>query len=471
MEPFERRADAKLYLSILATGILAFIGIVIETSMNVIFPTLMKQFSISTSLVQWITTGYLLVLSVMIPTSSYLKRRFPLKRLFICGNLIFLTGTLLGAFAPSFPILLLGRLLQGAGTGVSLPLMFNIVLEQAPLEHIGFMMGAAMLVCALAPAIGPSFGGFVVMHWGWHMIFFILLPFIVLSFLAGTYAIRQSCEYGPRTFDLKGLILLAIGFTTFILGCSETASIVENPLPCIVLFVAAIIFLGLFNHHVEAYLKSGKEPLINLRPLHSPSFVLSMASLAIVMIICLGTGFALPNFGQIYLKESAFVSGCILLPGCFIGAIITPPCGRLYDSMGPKKPLLAGSFSILLACVIYQFVFRAPAVWPLAITYIFFTTGQSLSVGNTLTFGISHLSPELQADGNAIATTTQQLSGAVGTAISAAVVAIFQHGAEDFSAATYAGTEADFIIFLVLAVVHNVTIRLARKKAGPVPQK
>jgi hypothetical protein len=79
--------------------------------------------------------------------------------------------------------------------------------------------------------------------------------------------------------------------------------------------------------------------------------------------------------------------------------------------------------------------------------------------------------PDLQADGNAIATTTQQLSGAVGTAISAAVVAIFQHGATDFAAATYAGTEADFIIFLVLAVVHNVTIRLALKKAGPVPQK
>lgn len=140
MQPFERRADARLYLSILATGILSFIGVVIETSMKVIFPTLMKQFSIGTSLVQWITTGCLLVLSVIIPTSSCLKHRFPLKRFFVCGNLVFLTGTLPGAAAPNFPVLLLGRIFQDAGTGISLTLMFNIVLEQAPLDRIGAMM-------------------------------------------------------------------------------------------------------------------------------------------------------------------------------------------------------------------------------------------------------------------------------------------------------------------------------------------
>lgn len=165
-EAFERRADAKLFLSIVAAGLLSFTGVVIETAMNVTFPTLMREFSVGTSTVQWLTTGYLLVLATVIPTSSFLKHRFPLKKLFVAGNLLFLCGTVLDAVAGNFPLLLLGRLLQGAGTGIGLPLMFNLVLDQAPLDKIGTMMGAAMLVCALAPAVGPSLGGFIVGQFG-----------------------------------------------------------------------------------------------------------------------------------------------------------------------------------------------------------------------------------------------------------------------------------------------------------------
>ena len=259
MQPFERRADARLYLSILATGILSFIGVVIETSMKVIFPTLMKQFSIGTSLVQWITTGCLLVLSVIIPTSSCLKHRFPLKRFFVCGNLVFLTGTLPGAAAPNFPVLLLGRIFQDAGTGISLTLMFNIVLEQAPLDRIGAMMGAAMLICALAPAVGPSFGGFVVMNWGWHTIFLSLISFIILSLAAGLYAIRRSCPCGPGKFDFSGLVLLGCCFMAFILGCSEAATLALHPAPCLILFAAALSFLFLFYRHEENLQTKGQQ--------------------------------------------------------------------------------------------------------------------------------------------------------------------------------------------------------------------
>ena len=118
---FVPAGGCRLFLSILAAGLLSFTGVVIETAMNVTFPTLMEEFSVSTSTVQWLTTGYLLVLATVIPTSSYLKQRFPLKGLFVAGNLLFLTGTVLDGLAGNFPLLLLGRLLQGAGTGIGLP--------------------------------------------------------------------------------------------------------------------------------------------------------------------------------------------------------------------------------------------------------------------------------------------------------------------------------------------------------------
>ncbi|MCH3943760.1 MAG: MFS transporter [Atopobiaceae bacterium] len=151
---FERRLDARLVMSVAATGLMSFSGVVIETAMNVTFPTLMAEFSVGTSTVQWMTTGYLLVLACVIPLSSFLKRRFPTKALFVCAMALFLTGVVVCALAPSFDVLLAGRLVQGVGTGVALPLMFNIVLEQSPLDRMGSMMGVASLITAAAPAVG-----------------------------------------------------------------------------------------------------------------------------------------------------------------------------------------------------------------------------------------------------------------------------------------------------------------------------
>ena len=140
---------------------MSFSGVVVESSMNVTFPTLMGEFGISTAVVQWITTGYLLVLSIIIPTSSYLRRRFTMRTLFIVGASCFLAGTLAAALAPAFPVLLAGRLVQGVGTGVALPLMFNIILEQVPRKSMGLMIGIANFITSTAPAIGPSLGGFL----------------------------------------------------------------------------------------------------------------------------------------------------------------------------------------------------------------------------------------------------------------------------------------------------------------------
>ena len=171
MEPVEKKIDLRLILAILASGIMTFSGIVVETAMNVTFPTLMREFAVGTSAVQWITTGYLLVLATIIPTSSYLNRRFPMKALFLAANLLFISGTVLAGAAPTFSLLLLGRIIQGVGTGIALPLMFNIILARVPEDKLGVMMGVASLIIATAPAVGPFLGGMIVQHFGWRMIF------------------------------------------------------------------------------------------------------------------------------------------------------------------------------------------------------------------------------------------------------------------------------------------------------------
>ncbi|MSE21405.1 MFS transporter, partial [Lactobacillus parabuchneri] len=165
-----RKISTKLYLSIVATGLMAFCGVLIETAMNVTFPTLMKQFNVDTATIQWLTTGYLLVVSIIIPISGILKRRFTTMQLFITASTFFIVGLLICTITNQFDVLLVGRIIQGLGTGIALPLMFNIILEQAPFEKIGLLMGIGTLVTAIAPALGPSYGGLLI-GINWHLIF------------------------------------------------------------------------------------------------------------------------------------------------------------------------------------------------------------------------------------------------------------------------------------------------------------
>lgn len=137
------RISPSLVAAIVATGLMSFSGVVSETAMNVTFPTLMRELGIGTSTVQWLTTGYLLALALVVPLSSFLKRRHTLKALFLVANLLFLGATVLCALAPHFSVLLAGRLIQGAATGIALPLMFNIILGQAPASRLGLLMGVA----------------------------------------------------------------------------------------------------------------------------------------------------------------------------------------------------------------------------------------------------------------------------------------------------------------------------------------
>lgn len=167
-----------LLLAVLATGIMSFAGVLIETAMNVTFPTMIKQFGISTGMVQWVTTIYLLVISIMVPFSNYLLKNFSIRKLFIIANLFFIAGLMTDLWSPSYSILLIGRLLQGISTGIALPLMFHIILNFTPMHKRGTMMGVGTLTTSIAPAIGPTYGGIMTASLSWHAIFLFLLPMI-----------------------------------------------------------------------------------------------------------------------------------------------------------------------------------------------------------------------------------------------------------------------------------------------------
>lgn len=187
----EKSQETKNILAVLATAFMSFVGILTETSLNVTFPTMMKQFGVSLDIVQWTTTGYLLMIAIIMICSSYLNERFTARELFIASCSGFIIGSFISAIAPDFPLLLLGRLISAFGAGLSIPLMFNLIVEIMPRPKWGLYMGIAGLVVAMAPTLGPAFGGAVNYYLNWRYIFIIVIIFAAIVFIAGVFVIKN----------------------------------------------------------------------------------------------------------------------------------------------------------------------------------------------------------------------------------------------------------------------------------------
>lgn len=447
----------RLILAIIASGLLSFAGVVIETAMNVAFPALMREFGITTDQVQWVTTGYLLVLAIIVPASSFLKRRFTTRSLFVTATTAFLLGLVLAAVAPSFFVLLLGRLLQGFGTGISLPLMFNIVLEQVPIENLGMMMGVASVITALAPAVGPSLGGLVIQYSGWRMLFVVLIPVIAIALAVGLATIRQFSTIEPAAFDLPGWLLLAFGLGGIIIATATAASFGWSAPIVILAFAIGTISLVCFAR----YSQNREDCIVRAAVFAHPAFCWSVGVVGLVQFIVLALGYLIPNTAQLSWGFGELLAGCLLLPGCALGAVIAPTSGRILDRLGGRLPILTGCAVVLASTILFSWSIRFGDGWPALLSagitaaiYLLFATGQGFSIPTSMTNGLRQLPQALGTDGNAVFTTIQQVAGALGTAVAAGVMAQAQAtSGRDLAAATLLGAGRSYLLLIAVAIL------------------
>ena len=447
-----KKVDLKLILAVVAAGLLSFCGIIVETAMNVTFPILMKQFDINTATVQWMTTAYLLVVAIMVPISAFLKRRFRTKALFVTANLLFITGLVIDAFTTKFGVLVLGRVVQGLGTGIALPLMFNIILDWGPEEQLGTLMGIGTLITAIGPALGPTFGGLVVSSLGIRWIFILLLPLLVISLLLGLYAIRQTAAPQRVSFDVVAWVMIMLIFVGFTLTFSNLQNVGQHP--GLVLGYLVVGVAGLIGFTLRT--SRSKNPLINLELFRIRSFDWHLGGFFLVQMTALGMAFVLPNYMQLVNGQTALVAGMVLLPGAAIGAICAPLGGRILDRFGAAKPILTGA--VVLAVAVIGLAGLGMRLTPAVILgiYIVAMLGIGLTMGNTMTSGLNQVQGGAHADGNAVFNTLQQFAGAIGTSIVSTIITLIQNQSTGTMAHRIARGSRVALGFLVILVALNV---------------
>lgn len=440
--------------AIFATGIMSFCGVIIETAMNITFPTLMKEFHVTTDVVQWMTTIYLLVVASMVPLSATLKRRFKMKQLFLFAMLFFILGVVIDGMAQHFWMLLLGRMIQGLGTGIALPLMFNIILEQVPLGKRGMMMGIGTLITGVAPAIGPTFGGLVVATLGWRYIFVFLLPLLIFALILGMFCVQQKQPTQKTWIDPLTVILVIITFCSLVYGISNLGSQSFISLSVLGMFLVGVIALALFVWR-SARITS---PILDLALLKNAHFTRHLIAFGLLQVSALGLSFILPNYIQLVNGKSALTAGLIVLPGAALGAVMGPMSGNLYDRVGAKLPLRLGSTLVFIGIIGMCIIGRSMSDTAILISYVFYMIGIGLQFGNLMTNGLKGLDAQQNSDGNALFNTIQQFAAALGTSIAAAIVATGQTHASHQENGTAVGSWYALILLAILIFIQFLIV-------------
>lgn len=449
----EPMSERRLVVVVVALAILTFLGILSETSLNIAYSSLMSEFAISADVVQWLTTGYLLLLSVAIPTSPFMVRTFPTKALFVTAVVLFTIGTLVGAVAVNFPMLLAARLIMALGTGVSLPLLTNIILEKAPFHQRGMMLGLVSLVTCAAPAIGPVYGGLVMEFLNWHWIFYAMLPFLVLAFALGAATV-PDIRHGERGYlSLPSLLLVALGLAGIIVAASFFATW-NGDWRFWVVLLGSFALLAVFAV-VQLHMA---HPLVNVRTFAYPGFTLGMVILLMSSGGVLGVNFLLPILLQRGLGHTSMIAALILLPGAVIGAISAPLIGGALKAHFPPKFIACGFIGVAIMDV--AMMLGSGSEVAIAVGYALFMAASGFVLVPDQTHALNQLPSQMNADGSAVMNTVQQLAGAIGTAVASTLIAEFsaiqtRAGLEQ-SAAYVHGFAQSMWVFLGMAVVGEV---------------
>ncbi|WP_404799623.1 MDR family MFS transporter [Arthrobacter pullicola] len=467
----------------LVIGILivsAFVVILNETIMSVALPTLMADLDISAASAQWLTTGFLLTMAVIIPVTGFLLQRFHTRQIFLLAMILFSAGTLLGAAAPGFAVLLIARVVQASGTAIMLPLLMTTAMTLVAPAARGRTMGNISIVISVAPAIGPTISGIILSALSWRFMFIIVLPIAVAALVLGAVKIQNVTEPRKVPLDVLSVILSAFAFGGLLYGLSaigESASHAPAPVPPLLPFAVGVAALVLFIFR-QVRLARVSAPLLDLRTFRSRNFSISIAMIAVSSIALFGSLIVLPIYMQSVLGLDTLTTGLMLLPGGLIMGVLSPVVGRIYDKAGPTALLVAGSVLVSASLWIMATALNAdtPALMIPAV-HVVLSIGLAMTFTPLFTSALGSLKPSLYSHGSAILNTVQQVMGGAGTAL---FVTLLSTGTADRLAqgageleATAAGVQTAFLAgacISLLAVAAGFFVRNpAAQGEAPLP--
>lgn len=462
-EGMRARVDVKRpWLAILPLMLGAFVGMFSETALNIALPQLMQSLHVGQSAIQWLVTGYMLVIGIVLPLSSLLTKWFSTRKLVIFGLLAFIVGSLISGFGPNFPVVLVGRMIQGVGTGIILPLMFTVAMLIFPPNKLGSVNGVLALVIMFAPAIGPTLTGLILAAGSWNDIFFTFVIFLVIALIIAIPNVKNVNEITKPKVDFLSIILSIIAFSGLIAGVSFASEAGWLSAQVLLPLIIGIIALILYARRQLSI----KNPVLNLRVFKHHNFTLGAILVMVDFGIILSAMYLLPQYLQNGLLVAVALTGIIMLPGGLINAITSALAGRMYDNFGAKWPARIGFIIAFVGALMLSMVTTDSAIWYVILAHIILMIGAPLAMSPSQTSALNSLKGLESADGSAILNTMQQIVGALATALATSFLTIGRNAVSGSAAFKFTNGVHYGMYFTIALTVIGFIVALFVKDDG-----
>jgi EmrB/QacA subfamily drug resistance transporter len=410
----ETRAQAQgwvLPLSVLIVG--SFMSVLDTSIVNVAVPRIQIDLSAAPDDVEWIVTGYTLALGIVVPLTGWLGMRIGQTRLYILSMVGFSAASALCGIAGNLDEMIFFRVVQAIPGGILPVVTMTMLYQIVPREKIGAAMGMYGLGVVVAPAVGPTLGGYLVEYVDWRLIFFINVPIGILGTIAALIVFPRISPTSWPKFDLWGFLTIGYGLFAFLLACSEGQDWGWTGYRIMGLFVSGTLSLALF---VVIELEVDN-PIIDLRIFKVPAYSVSLILLGVVVTGLFATLYFIPQFLQNVQGLQAFDSGLVLVPSALVLVVLTPLAGRIYDKIGPRIPVAIGlvlmAYGSYLLASLRQDTPRPDIEMWTSIR----NAGIGLSMMSIMTAGVSALPGSLTAAGSGMNNVMQRAASSVAVAV------------------------------------------------------
>ena len=417
--PGRVRIDPRVW-RIAGVVILGMIMSILDTTIvNVALRTLGRDLHSSIAQIQWVVTGYLLALAAVIPVTGWASRRFGAKRVYMTSLVLFTSGSALCAVASTTGMLVLFRVLQGAGGGMIMPVGQLIMAQVAGPKRMGRVMAVVSMPAMLAPILGPVAGGAILQNLHWSWIFLVNVPVGVLAFILGARIIPETESGEAGRLDVRGLLLLSAASTATVYGLSELGSRSDIGAPTVILpIVFGLLCTALFVWHALRVAR----PLLDVRLYANRIFAAASMTTFALGAALFGAMILVPLYYQEVRHESLILTGLLVGPQGLGMLLVMPITGRLAERLGNGRLALVGVSILVLATVPLGFVGASTSIAAISAVLVLRGVGIGFAFVPAMSAAFASMRPEQLSDATPQMNVLQRVGGAIGTAVLAVVL-------------------------------------------------
>jgi EmrB/QacA subfamily drug resistance transporter len=409
------------WLLLLSVMVGTMASIMSSTIVNVAIPDMSQHFTLGQERAQWVTSGFMVAMTVSMLTTPWLLARYGYRRTYVGTMLLLLAGGIVGGFANSFAWVLGARVAEGLAAGVVQPIPAIIIMRAFQPNEQGRASGIFGMGVVLAPAIGPSLGGVLVDLFGWRSIFFMVVPFCLASLWLAYRYVPVTAPGGAAanrqgaSLDWRGLLLGGTGTLCLLNGmvALHGGSVAEAGL----LLAGAVAALLAFLAWQRRMAATGREPLMNLALFSCRPFAMGSIVAFIYGTALFGSTYLLPVYMQLGLGLSASYVGSILLPAGFVLAVTIALVGRLADRQPTWLLVSIGLALLALSFALMLTVTLGSAIWLLVLWAILGRIGLGFILPSLNLGSLRALSPDLISQGSSAINFVRMLGGAIGVSL------------------------------------------------------